>query len=171
MKGKMAELSNSWRFFEGQVKTGYLEDNGKLTVLDDGQTVWNSWKDYVREVQQDTPTKGGETEIVEQLSLTLGMYQAVDERVQTAATPLHPRGKEEPNMAVAAKKAVAKTAKPKVAKEQKDCLCGCGTKTGGNFAPGHDSKVHSIYNKIKAGTEKRSALNNGAFKYMQEKHG
>lgn len=33
------------------------------------------------------------------------------------------------------------------------CLCGCGMATSGNFAPGHDAKIHGLVNKVLRGQE------------------
>lgn len=36
------------------------------------------------------------------------------------------------------------------AKKLRDCVCGCGTQTGGLFAPGHDARLHAWQKRIKA---------------------
>lgn len=47
------------------------------------------------------------------------------------------------------------TAKPKAAKLQRDCLCGCGTTTTGTFAPGHDNR---FYGQVRRGERPSAEL-------------
>jgi hypothetical protein len=58
--------------------------------------------------------------------------------------------------AKAAKGAPAAKA-PKAPREKKErvmspCRCGCGTETGGTFAPGHDARFYGWLKKVSAGT-------------------
>lgn len=48
-------------------------------------------------------------------------------------------------------------AKPKL-DSTRDCLCGCGTETGGRFAPGHDARVKGLLLKVERGEEKADSL-------------
>lgn len=45
----------------------------------------------------------------------------------------------------------AKVAAPKKEKVVSDCKCGCGTKTGGSFAPGHDARYYGWLKKFVEG--------------------
>lgn len=70
----------------------------------------------------------------------------------------------------AAKKATAPAKKEtpaKAPKEKGDCVCGCGTKTGGTFAPGHDGRVHGWMKQVAAGTKKLKELPESAQKYIK----
>lgn len=61
------------------------------------------------------------------------------------------------NMAEQAEKA-EKAEKVKAEKVQSDCKCGCGTKTGANFAPGHDARmVKDLKEKVLSGQMREAA--------------
>lgn len=165
-----------YRFTEGGRTSAILDRDGKLTLKDSegGLEVFSSWKDYVKEVMGDTPATG-EDEIVSQLSLTLG----TPDKIPGAEPTGDSNKKENANMATAAKKVVvaapAKKAAPAAAKQKKEavqnpCTCGCGTMTGGNFAPGHDARVHGWGKKIAAGLMKYGDVPASAQKYLKE-HG
>ena len=36
-------------------------------------------------------------------------------------------------------------------KEKKPCVCGCGTLTGGSWAPGHDARFYAAVKKVRSG--------------------
>lgn len=181
-------FSASYRFIEGGISSGVLDDNGKLSLLDGGKTleVFPSWTDFVKQMG-DTPSKGDEEAIVEQLSMMLGEAQVIEAKVKddgsakrsasekAAKTPQTQEQEEGNEMATATKKVAAKKAAPKVAKAKvekvmNDCLCGCGTSTGGNFAPGHDARVHGYGKKIARGDMKFSEIHPLAQKYLKD-HG
>jgi hypothetical protein len=60
----------------------------------------------------------------------------------------------------AAKKAASSRApkQSKAAKTVRDCICGCGGKTGGAFVPGHDARFKGWLIKIAKGESKPSDL-------------
>ena len=178
-------FDNNYRFVEGDVVSAILETNGKLTLKDGGLTIYQSWADYVKEVTGDVPAKGGETEIVEQLALTLGTPQVIGENVvprRAAQPPSAPLNKENNEMAAeAVAKAPAKKAAPTkgVAKKvsgakgngkeaTNECQCGCGTATRGNFAPGHDARVHGWQKKIANGQMKMGEIPAIAQRYIKQ---
>src|SRR5580704_4064171 len=75
-------MPSAYRFVEGGIRTAVLDwPSGKLTLVEGTGTleVIESWKDYVKNIQGDTPTTGDIIEICAQLSLTLGEAQAVDD--------------------------------------------------------------------------------------------
>lgn len=59
-----------------------------------------------------------------------------------------------------AKKAKAKagkgTKREKTPAKVRDCVCGCGTETTGNFAPGHDARFHGWITKLADGRIQRN---------------
>lgn len=65
---------------------------------------------------------------------------------------------------LATKKAADKAAKPKAAPKEKklaathNCICGCGTETGGKFAPGHDARAKGLLLKVERGDLKVADL-------------
>jgi hypothetical protein len=68
------------------------------------------------------------------------------------------------------KKAAQKEAKPKKEKKMeatRDCLCGCGTETGGRFAAGHDARVKGLLLKVERGDEPKSAINETLAQYVK----
>ena len=48
---------------------------------------------------------------------------------------------------------------PPKAKEKNNCACGCETKTGGTWAPGHDAKFYSAIRKRNAGKMTATEVN------------
>lgn len=49
----------------------------------------------------------------------------------------------------------------KKAQAKNTCICGCKTETGSNFAPGHDSKLHSLVARVAKGEAKASEVPKG----------
>lgn len=184
-KKENKEFSASYRFKEGEVTSAILDDNGKLSLLDGGNTldVYASWKDFVRQMGDKPTTDNDESSIISQLEQMLGAAQVIEVTVKgdgsakkAAPAPKSEKKEEEKEMAVATKKAVAKkAAAPKAAKAKtekvlNECLCGCGGMTGGNFAPGHDARVHGWGKKIARGDMKFSEIPAIAQKFLKD-HG
>ena len=161
---------------DGDKRTGLLEPNGKLTTFDGGNETYNSFRDYANDVLGEViPTKATEEEILTILSIGLGEYTVVqqetpNETPAAAKKRLADKEKEDkiamknatkaPAPTKAAAPAPTKQAKPapeakapkvKAEKVVNDCTCGCGNKTGGLFAPGHDARVHGWGKKIDRG--------------------
>lgn len=170
------ELSNGYRFRDGESVNAILDPNGKLSLRDGnaGLDIYQSWRDYVKEVLSDVPTKGGEDEILEQLSVILGTPEPIDVQVKQHSVPQQGDSDMKNATAAPAKKATAKAAPPakaprvKAEKVMGPCVCGCGGLTGGNFVPGHDSRVHSWQKKVAKGEIKLNSLPATAQKYIKE---
>lgn len=64
-----------------------------------------------------------------------------------------PTKKEVKDMAkkAAAPKAAQKVKAAKAPKTVRNCACGCPTETTGNFAPGHDARLHGLIKKLADG--------------------
>ncbi len=179
-------FSNGYKFNDGTRVTAILDQNGSLTLKGDADdpkstslTVFDTWKNYVREVMQDVPVKSGaEDEVVEQLSMILGDATTVEVEVSGhEGRKKKPTEEGETDMATktAVKKAATPAKKPTAAakrakevKDPKDCTCGCGAQTkGGNFVAGHDARVHGWGKKIGRGEMKFNEVPAIAQKFLK----
>lgn len=169
------ELNNGYRFWDERRVSAVLEKDGRLFLKDGvgSLEIFQSWRDYMKDVVHMIPTKGAEDDIVDQLSISLGTPQTIDETVKEKRKGNlgDTQGKEVDTMAQAKKAAApAKKANGTAKKSNgtlNDCVCGCGGKTGKNFVPGHDSKVHSWAKKVATGEIKLGSLPQSAQKYIR----
>ncbi len=154
-------FERAYRFRTGDKVTAILDKNGKLNLKDEagGLEQFPSWRDYVKDVQKEKPETGNETDILDQLSNTLGDYEEIESTVEAPKQKLNPKAKaegtkeEKVDKTMATKKAEKPLKKAAPAKEAAPCHCGCGRDTFGKagFAPGHDARVHGWGKKIADG--------------------
>src|SRR5215472_4451035 len=104
------ELSNGYRFWQADRDgkpakvIAVLDKDGTLHLKDERGSleIHENWRFYVRDVMHIAAVKGNETDIVEQLSKSLGIPQPIDTAIKKYVTPGDHSGKEV-NMATAKK--------------------------------------------------------------------
>ena len=165
-----AQLSSDFRFLDGGIRTGLIEQSGKLTLIEGAGSItsYESWRDFVKEVMGEIPVVASdEAEILNQIGQVLGVWEPVTVVVSGKQRPASTTNEEattgEETMATTKKAVPAKKAAPvkKAAKAevvQSPCKCGCGTMVNKNYAPGHDARVHGWAKKIQRGDMKFSEI-------------
>lgn len=161
--------------------TAVLDNDGRFTLrdLNGGGTIeiHTNWSDFVK-TMGDAPVVGDDEDaVITQLEkLGLGTCHPISRDPSNVVQPIRKETTETTMSATAtatkkkAAPAPKKVAAKKEPKELKPCVCGaadCKAQTTGNFAPGHDARVHGWGKKIARGDMKFSEIPATAAKYLK----